>query len=137
MNSIEEYMENASEAIKDKGYLIESKSYVESGEPACNISYYDSKHIAKYSFVVKLKDNESHVKLMAIFLSGMEEDIEKKFDGRVGSITIENIGKSQECRITYEIKAGSEILDGCDLTMVLEELEDSIYKVRYRKYFAL
>jgi hypothetical protein len=137
MNDIKSLMDYTVSTIKKSGYDIGSKSIVEQGEQVFNIDYYDIDHITKYSFICKIHDGEAYVKISAAFLSGIEDDFNHIIGGKKGPIVINNMGKARECIIEYKLRADAQNYKNSDIAGLLKEVEDSIYNVRYRKYFGL
>lgn len=139
MEAVVNHMDEITYKIKQKGYMIESKSHTENENAVFNISFYDSKHIAKYNFIGEIQEvgEKTKASLSVIFLSGIKEDFKKNINGCFGSIITENIGRASQCRIEYKISEMINIFSSTTVECILEELEDSIYNIKYRKYFAL
>jgi len=76
MDSVISYMDEIANRIKEKGYMIESKSHTENENAVFNISFYDSKHIAKYNFIGEIQGagEKTKASLSVTFLSGIKED---------------------------------------------------------------
>lgn len=128
-------MEKALTAIESSGYEIQSKA--EEGEDIFKIDYYDVRHFAKYSFTGKFRDENVFISIVCAFPSGMDEDITDIIQGKMGPISINNMGNARECKVEYKVKADDDSLKNLNICCLLKEVEDSIYSVRYRKSFAL
>lgn len=137
MNDIKSIMEQTISTVAESGYDLQSKSIVEQGEQVFNIDYYDIDHITKYSFVCKIHEGDAYVKISAAFLSGIDEDFNRIIDGNNGPIVVNNMGSAKECSIQYKLRMDPQAFKNSDVAGLLKEVEDSIYRVRYRKYFGL
>lgn len=139
MNNNDSHLDFLASEIEGNGYMIESKSASITAGDLYRVSFYDKKHTAVYNFVEDIKENgESFIKINAALLSGIEDDFTRTFEGELGVFSINNFGKQKECSIEYKIKPRKNT--GVTPKLVgdaLMEVENSIYRVRYRKSFAL